>query len=92
MYKKIQIPNYQSVLCVNFQSLLSEFNSIGHMKVLHGKRSKAFILFFMISTLTIILLPDNAWPHVGKKLTDKEYKTLPHSPYSPDFPTPDYHF
>ena len=49
-----------------------------------------------VSSLVIILLPDNAHSHVTRmklqKLTELEYETLPHLPYSPDLLHTNYHF
>ena len=46
----------------------------------------------MNSRLVIILFYNNAWPHVAKmtlqKLTNLEYETLSHLPYSPDLSHP----
>jgi histone-lysine N-methyltransferase SETMAR len=44
----------------------------------------------------VILLHDNARPHIGKvtqkKLSDLGIEVLPHPPYSPDLSPTDYHF
>lgn len=44
----------------------------------------------------VILLHDNARPHVSRmtvqKLNELRYETLPHPPYSPDLSPTDYHF
>ena len=44
----------------------------------------------------VILLHDNARPHVSRttvqKLNELQYETLPHPPYSPDLSPTDYHF
>lgn len=44
----------------------------------------------------VILLHDNARPHVSRttvqKLQELQYETLPHPPYSPDLSPTDYHF
>lgn len=50
----------------------------------------------LVNRKGIILLHDNARPHVAKKtsqkLTDLKIETLPHPPYSPDLSPTDYHF
>ena len=64
------------------------------LKVLYKK--KKWFLFFMISSLFIILFHDNLWPHVirrtWQKPTDREYETLPHLPYSPELLSANYFF
>jgi [histone H3]-lysine36 N-dimethyltransferase SETMAR len=43
----------------------------------------------------VLLLQDNARPHVAKKtqmkLTELDWEVLPHPPYSPDIAPSDYH-
>ena len=49
-----------------------------------GKKKRPIYLFFCInSSLIIILLQDNAWPHVARmtlqKFTNLRYETFPHT-------------
>ena len=68
-------------------------------RVLFEKSNDTYIFFSyfgMSSTLVLILLNDNARPHVAKvtlqKLIDLGYKTWPHPLYSPDLSPSDNHF
>ena len=50
---------------VNFWSLLSEFDFESYMSlIMNMKKEIMRLLFYMASSLVIILLPDNARPHV----------------------------